>query len=65
MEGICFGITVAHALPHSLMEITTMKTKEETQSKSQDSGSSWQFYLVMSVIALSVLGIVLKAIGLF
>jgi hypothetical protein len=42
-----------------------MKTKEETHSSPPETGSAWQFYFVMAVIVLSVLGIVLKVIGLF
>ena len=42
-----------------------MKTKEEPQSNSQESETPWQFYLIIGVIVLGVLGIVLQAFGLF
>jgi hypothetical protein len=42
-----------------------MKAKEEPQSNSQESETPWQFYLVIGVIVLSVLVIVLRAVGIF
>jgi hypothetical protein len=42
-----------------------MKNAQNTQQASPESQTSWQFYLVISVIVLSVLTIALKAIGLF
>ena len=42
-----------------------MKNIQNTQQTPSESQTSWQFYLVIGVIVLSVLTIVLKSIGLF
>jgi hypothetical protein len=42
-----------------------MKNAQNTQQAPPESQTSWQFYLVIGVIILSVLTIVLKSVGLF